>query len=39
MQMDNRITVIILQVIYNLPAQKWPPVLSKRAGYKELELC
>jgi len=37
--MYNSIIVIIVQVIYNLSAQRWPPVLSERAVYKELELC
>jgi len=39
MQMCNCIILIILQVISNLLAQRWPPVLSERAVYKELELC
>jgi len=40
MQMyDGIITLITLYVICNLLAQKWPPVLSERAVYTELELC
>ena len=33
------ITLITLHVINNLLAQKWPPMLSERAVYTELELC
>jgi len=33
------ITSIILHVINNLVAPKWPPMLTERAVYTELELC
>jgi len=39
LQMYNCIILIILQVINNLLAQRWPSVLSERAVYKELDLC
>ena len=32
------ITLITLHVINNLLAQKWPPILSERAVYTEMEL-
>jgi hypothetical protein len=32
------ITLITLHVINNLLAQKWPPMLSERAVYTEMEL-
>jgi len=39
MQIYNCAILISLQVINNLLAQRWPPVLSERTVYKELELC
>jgi len=37
--MYNGITLITLHVINNLLAHRWPPMLSERAEYTELELC
>ena len=39
MQMYNGITLITLNVINNLLAQRWPSTLSERAVCTELELC
>jgi hypothetical protein len=36
---NGLITLITLYVINNLLAQIWPPILSERAVYTELELC
>jgi hypothetical protein len=38
-QMYNGITLITLHVINNSLAHRWPPMLSERTVYTELELC